>query len=97
MYPRDIEEIIARHDDVLEVAVFGVPDEKWGETPVAAIIADAQSNMDADAFKSWINDHVEARFQKVSRVILRDDFPRSAAGKTLKRTMREEIIADLED
>ncbi|MEO0595002.1 MAG: AMP-binding protein [Chloroflexota bacterium] len=97
VYPRDIEEIIARHDDVLEVAVFGVPDEKWGETPVAAIIADAQSNMDADAFKSWINDHVEARFQKVSRVILRDDFPRSAAGKTLKRTMREEIIADLED
>lgn len=89
VYPRDIEEIIIRHPAVREVAVFGVQDDKWGETPVAAIIAAPESNISADDFREWINQRIEARYQKVSRVILMDDFPRSAAGKTLKRTIRD--------
>ncbi len=89
VYPRDIEEIAARHPDVREVAVFGIPDDKWGETPLAAVILAPGTTVTAEGLRSWINERVAARFQRVSEVIIMADFPRSAAGKTLKREMRE--------
>jgi len=88
VYPRDIEEVAARHSAVAEVAVFGVPDEKWGETPVAAVILHAGAQVTETELRDWINGHVAARYQRVSRVLIMKDFPRSAAGKTLKREMR---------
>jgi acyl-CoA synthetase (AMP-forming)/AMP-acid ligase II len=88
IYPRDIEEIAARHPDILEVAVFGVEHEKWGETPVAAVLLHSQSTVDAEALKAWINARVDARYQRLHEVLILDDFPRNAAGKTLKRSMR---------
>ncbi len=88
VYPRDVEEVVARHPAVAEVAVFGVPDEKWGEVPVAAVILHADAQVGADELRDWVNERVAARFQRVSRVLIMADFPRSAAGKTLKREMR---------
>ncbi len=89
VYPRDIEEIASRHPQVREVAVFGVPHEKWGETPLAAVILRPDADVDANALKDWINARVSARYQRVSQVVLLPDFPRSAAGKTLKRELRD--------
>ena len=88
VYPRDIEEIAARHPDVSEVAVFGVPHDKWGETPLAAVILRAGATVSVDALRDWINERVGARYQRVSGVVAMADFPRSAAGKTLKRELR---------
>jgi acyl-CoA synthetase (AMP-forming)/AMP-acid ligase II len=88
VYPRDIEEVAARHPAVREVAVFGIPHEKWGETPVAAVVLRAGATIDAATLRDWINARVAARYQRVDRVIVMDDFPRNAAGKTLKREMR---------
>ena len=88
VYPRDVEEVAARHPAVLEVAVFGVPDEKWGETPCAAVILRAGENVSAEALREWINERVQARYQRVSKVVVMPEFPRSAAGKTLKRELR---------
>jgi acyl-CoA synthetase (AMP-forming)/AMP-acid ligase II len=71
------------------VAVFGVPDDKWGETPVAAVVLAAPGAASAEDLRRWINERVAAKYQRVSRVVLHEDFPRSAAGKTLKRELRQ--------
>ena len=89
VFPRDIEEIAVQHPAVLEVAVFGIPHDKWGETPLAAVVLNRHGAVEADELRDWINDRIEARFQKVSSVVVMEDFPRSAAGKTLKRVLRE--------
>jgi long-chain acyl-CoA synthetase len=94
VYPRDVEEVAAGHPAVQEVAVFGVPDAKWGETPVAAVILRPGMHATADELREWINARVAARYQRVSQVMLMTDFPRSAAGKTLKRELREPFWAD---
>lgn len=88
VYPRDVEEVVARHPAVREVAVFGVPHEKWGETPVAAVVLREPGSASADQLRDWINERVGARYQRVSEVLVLPDFPRSAAGKTLKRELR---------
>jgi len=94
VYPRDIEEIIVQHPAVREVAVFGAPDEKWGETPVASVILTEPGAATASELQAWTNERVEARYQKLSDVVIMNDFPRSVAGKTLKRVMREPYWRD---
>ncbi len=94
VYPQDIEEIAGAHEQVLETAVFGVDSDKWGETPVAAIVLHPEATLDADELKQWINQRVEARFQKVSDVYLVDLMPRNVAGKTLKNELRENYLAN---
>jgi acyl-CoA synthetase (AMP-forming)/AMP-acid ligase II len=89
VYPKDIEEVIVQHPQVKEAAVFGIPSQKWGETPVAAVILKDEATITAEELKVWVNQRVSARFQRLHDIILTPDFPRSAAGKTLKRIMRE--------
>ena len=88
VYPRDIEETIITHPSVRETAVFGVPDPKWGEAPIAAVILRPDERIEPEALRTWINDNVGAKFQKVRDVLILDEFPRNAAGKTLKRELR---------
>ena len=93
VFPKDIEEIIIKHQEVAEVAVFGVPDKRWGETPVAAVICHADHNATADILKAWTNQRVDAKFQRVKEILILDSFPRNVAGKTLKREMREAYLS----
>lgn len=89
VYPRDIEEVAVRHPLVQEAAVFGVPDERWGEVPLAAVVLKQPGAVAAVELREWINAHVGARFQRVREVVVMESFPRNAAGKILKREMRE--------
>jgi len=97
IYPKDVEEVAARHPAVREVAVFGVAHEKWGETPVAAVLLRAGAAVSAGELLDWINERVGARYQRLNAVQIMDDFPRNAAGKTLKREMRDAYQADHRD
>ena len=94
VYPKDIEEIIVQHPDVMEVAVFGIQDEKWGETPIAAVTLTHTANITAGELVEWTNGRVSAKFQRIHQAIVLDDFPRNAAGKTMKRTIRDNFLAE---
>ncbi len=93
VFPRDIEEVAARHPAVREVAVYGVPDERWGECPIAAVVRVASSTVDAADLRDWINANVSARFQRVREVVILDELPHNIAGKTLKRVLRERHVS----
>ena len=96
VYPKDIEEIVVQHPAVCEVAVFGVPDERWGEVPFAAVTLSTGADVSEEALKEWINQRVGAKFQRVAAVKITRDFPRNVAGKTLKRDLRK-MFAQLPD
>lgn len=92
VYPRDIEEVAIQHPAVLDVAVFGAPDGRWGESPVAAVRLDEEREVGPDELRDWINERVTARFQKVREVVIHQDFPLSVAGKTLRRVIRDDYM-----
>jgi acyl-CoA synthetase (AMP-forming)/AMP-acid ligase II len=89
IYPADIEAVMQGHPDVAEVAVVGVPSERWGETPLAVVVPRSASTADAAALVAWTNERV-GRQQRVSGVVFRDSLPRNPNGKILKRELRAE-------
>ncbi len=89
VYPRDIENIVVNHPDVVETAVFGAKSDQWGETPVAAVTLRANSQIDRAELIKWVNQRVDAKYQRISDIVILDQFPRNAAGKTLKTSLRD--------
>jgi long-chain acyl-CoA synthetase len=92
VYPRDIEEIVVRHPAVADVAVFGVPHERWGETPVATVVLRSGMAAPPEAIQAWVNERVSARFQKIDAVRVVDALPRNVAGKTLRRVLQQAYL-----
>jgi len=92
VYPKDIESIVIEHPEVREAAVFGVPDESWGEALVAAVVLKPSSGARSDELESWVNERVDARFHKLKAVHIMADFPRNVAGKTLKREIKRHYL-----
>ena len=88
VYPADIEAVLFEHPQVAECAVVGAPSRKWGETPVAFVVAAAGSAVDAGLLREWVNGRL-ARFQRLADLILADSLPRNATGKVLKRDLRD--------
>jgi acyl-CoA synthetase (AMP-forming)/AMP-acid ligase II len=89
VYPKDIEEVLVQHPAVREAAVFGIPSEKWGEVPLGAVVLKSGSTVTPEELREWTNARVAARYQQLRELVILDDFPRSSAGKTLKRMLRE--------
>jgi fatty-acyl-CoA synthase len=91
----EVEQVIASHPAVLEVAVVARPDARFGERPVAFVRLVPGS----DAGEAEIIEHVRARlahFKAPSEVIVRDELPRTATGKVQKYVLREQVVNQIE-
>ncbi|HET9622463.1 MAG TPA: class I adenylate-forming enzyme family protein [Kofleriaceae bacterium] len=88
IYPVDLEAALLAHPGVAEAAVVGVPSSKWGETPVAYVVAAPGAALDADALRTFANARLGAT-QRLADVVVAAELPRSAIGKVLKRELRE--------
>ena len=88
VFPVDIEEIVGTHPDISDVTVIGIPHEKWGETCLALVIPKSDKNVDPEELKEWANKKL-GKHQRLSKVEVRNEFPRNALGKVLKRFLRE--------
>ena len=88
VFPVDIEEVVGKHPDIVDVTVIGIPHDKWGETCLALIIPKNGVEIDCDEVKKWCNERL-AKHQRLHNVEIREDFPRNALGKVLKRVLRE--------
>ena len=88
VYPREIEELLHRHPSVGDVAVVGLPDEKWGET-VAAFVRPARGQtVDADELSAYVGEHL-ARHKVPRYWLVVDEFPLTGSGKIQKFRLRE--------
>ncbi len=86
VYPREVEEVLLTHPLVREVAVVGVPDPEWGESVCAFVVAG--DGTDAEALVDHCRAHL-ASFKKPRHVRFVDELPKNAAGKVLKRELRD--------
>ncbi len=92
VFPTDIEAVVGKHEAALDVTVIGIPHPKWGETPLALIIRKAGNTTTESEICAWANARL-AKHQRVDRVEFRDEFPRNALGKVLKRVLRAGVSA----
>jgi acyl-CoA synthetase (AMP-forming)/AMP-acid ligase II len=88
VYPAEVEAVLMGHPEVLECAVIGVPDSKWGETVKAVVVKRQGASLGEAALIEWSRDKL-AGFKRPSSVDFIDTLPRNASGKLLKRALRE--------
>jgi long-chain acyl-CoA synthetase len=91
VYPIEVEEALAQHPDVAEVAVIGVPDERWGETVKALVVARAGSSPTADELVAYARERL-AGYKLPRSVEFVDELPRTPSGKVLKRELRKRAV-----
>lgn len=89
IYPQDIEAVLIKHPAVNEVAVIGVPSTRWGETPLAIVVAEDGKNPGADEIRAWANDQL-GKQQRIADVDFVTALPRNPNGKILKRDLRKD-------
>ena len=95
IFASDIEEVFSRHPDVIEVAAIAVPHPKWVETPLLlAIVRPGCDVLESDLMQ-WGNAQL-GKYQRVSRVEFRTEFPRATYGKVRKKDLREPYWVDQE-
>ena len=90
VYPTEVENVIIRHPAVADVAVFGVPDERKGEIPVAAVVLKPGATLTEAQLETYSRDHL-AGYKIPRRLVIVDSLPRVHGWKLLRRDLREKF------
>lgn len=88
IYPAEIENVLSAHAAIVDVAVVGIPDEKWGEA-VCAVVQLESGVLTLDEVRDFAAESI-ARYKLPTRLVLRDEIPRNGAGKLDKPTIRRQ-------
>ena len=87
IYPAEVERVVSEMGGVAEVAVIGVPHEKWVETPKALVVSEPGADVTKERVVEHCKEHL-AGYKKPSFVAFVEELPRNAAGKVLRRELR---------
>ena len=90
VYPREVEDVLMAFEGVIEAAVVGLPDEKWGDM-VYAVVA-GRADLDLEALNQYARDQL-ANYKRPKGISLWPELPKSAANKILRREVRERLLA----
>ncbi|MBP2239655.1 acyl-CoA synthetase (AMP-forming)/AMP-acid ligase II [Cytobacillus eiseniae] len=85
IYPREIEEVLAKHPNILESCVIGVPNEEWGETVKAVIVA--KDELDEIELREFVSPFL-ADYKRPRQYTFVEELPRNASGKILKQKVK---------
>lgn len=92
IYPAEIEAVIGSHPAVVDVAVTGKPDSKWGEVPVAFVVKKQDTDLDGQDIIDLCKKNLAA-YKCVKEVVFTDAIPKNSVGKVLKSILRDRITA----
>ena len=87
IYPKEIEDVLTAHPTVLEAAVIGLPDEKWGEVVVAFLQPRPGRTIDVEAIRALCREHLSG-YKRPTRIHIVEALPKNAVGKIDKRSLR---------
>jgi 4-coumarate--CoA ligase len=86
--PAELEALLITHPAILDVAVIGIPDDSAGELPKAFVVRAPGTEIDEDAVKDFVREHV-ASYKQIRLVEFVAEIPKSASGKILRRMLRD--------
>ncbi|MEH6579049.1 MAG: hypothetical protein V7731_18465 [Amphritea sp.] len=91
----ELENLVSQHADVAEVAVVGVPDEKWGERPFALIVPTAGAEIDGSTIKSHLLQYVDSgkinKWAIPQQINVVTEIPKTSVGKINKKVIRTQL------
>jgi len=88
VYPAEVEAVFREHPAIEEIAVVGVPDERWGEVGRAHVVLRAGTALDAEALRRWAGERL-AKFKIPHAFVAERELPRTASGKVQKHRLRD--------
>ena len=90
VYPREVEEVLFTHEDIVEAAVIGVPDTDFGEEVQAFVVLKAGATANAEKLKAYCADHL-AKYKVPKTIEFLDELPKNTTGKILRRSLKDQV------